>query len=222
MIDTEKRDFMAVMTTIADLYDKTIKPERVAVYWEALKHRGLGDVRAALNKHVQDAERGRFFPLPADVSAQLPAERNPWLDADEAWAMCPKDESVSAAMSGEMAQALGVASDLIAAGDLVAARMAFKAAYTRLMTEAKDKGESPKWFASLGQDKDGRHEAEVKVVQMRNLARPESDQLALPSPQEGEAIPLEQLLDKDPRSDEDIEKGRLAIAKMKESMRMPE
>lgn len=217
MIDSEKRDFIAVMTTIADLYDKNIKPERVTVYWEALKHRDLADVRGALNKHVQDAERGRFFPLPADVSAQLPAERDPWPDAEIAWARCPKDEVSSSAMCDEVAGAYGVARELMLSGDMVAARMAFKAEYTRRVTDAKDAGRLPTWWASLGSDTYEHDAARSQVVEMKNLALPPSEQIALPAPSD-EAISLEYLVDKSAVMGGDPAIARLALAKMKENM----
>lgn len=218
MIDSEKRDFMAVMMTTADLYGRGIKPERVAVYWNALKHRELIDIKGAINAHIQDASRGRFFPLPADVSAQLPAERNLWLDADEAWAMCPKDESASAAMCNEMSQALVVASDLIGDGDMVAARMAFKAAYNRLVGNAKADGKAPKWFPSLGLDKDGRHFAQVKAVEMTNLGLPSADRLALPRPDSEQLVSFDYLCEEAAGRDADPDVARVAISELKKKM----
>lgn len=212
MIDSEKRDFMATMTAIADLYDKTIKPERVAVYWEALKHRELADVQLAINKHVQDAERGRFFPLPADVSAQLPGVVELWPAADEAWAMAPKCESESAPMFPEMAKALNVAMPLIEDGDMVAARMAFKAAYDRSAAPAKASGCQPQWYTSMGHDTEGRHEAEVKTVELKNLGLDKADQLALPAP---EIDGLGVFMLEDANATGDKKKALEAIAKMK-------
>lgn len=194
MIDSEKRDFMTVMTAIADMYDKKIKPERVAVYWEALKHRDIADVRGALNKHVQDAERGRFFPLPADVSAQLPREESLWLGADEAWARCPKSEGASAAMCEEMQCALSVAGVFIEEGDIVAARMTFKDTYNRLVDEAKMLGNKPKWYVSRGCDADGRYAAEAEAVKLTNMALPPGDKLAIPDLSSSETISLDHLL----------------------------
>jgi hypothetical protein len=176
------------------VYDQTKKQvyDKSPLYWEALRHHPIENIRAALNAHVRDPDRGRFFPKPADIEAQLPS-RELWHDAEEAWAMCPKDEHASAAMTDEMAQALGVALDLIRDGDMIAARMAFKSAYTRLVDEAKRAGKAPRWFASLGHDKQGRYEAECKVVEMHNRLLPPEQHRALPAPPD-DAISMNQLL----------------------------
>lgn len=194
MIDNEKNEFLDVINKTADLYDKTIERSRVSVYWEALKHRTLADIKTAINKHVQDSLRGRFFPLPADVSHQLPNELNAWLNANEAWAACPKDEIQSSAMCDEMSQALFIAQDLINDGDMIAARMAFIEYYNRLMDAAKSEGRKPKWFPSYGMDKDLRYKADREIVERKNLALPKSEWLELPQLQGTQQIEFKDLL----------------------------
>jgi len=183
MNTNEKQDFLGVINKTADLYSKNIPSERVSVYWEALKHRTLHDIKTAINRHIQDADRGRFFPLPADVSAQLPNELNAWLNANEAWAACPKDEDQSSAMCDEMSQALFIAQDLINMGDMIAARMAFIEYYNRLMEAAKSEGRKPEWFPSYGFDKEMRYLADRQVIERINLALPHDQNLALPQDQ---------------------------------------
>ena len=217
MNTNEKQEFFDVLTKTADLYSKKIERARVSVYWEALKHRDLTDVRLAINKHVQDAERGRFFPLPADVSAQLPAERDPWPDAEIAWARCPKDEISSSAMCDEVAGAYGVARELMLTGDMVAARMAFKAEYKRRVTDAKDAGRLPTWWASLGSDQHEHDAARSQVVEMKNLALPPSEQIALPSHQEA-TVSLEHLVEESAIRAGNPELAKTALAKIKENM----
>lgn len=187
MIDFDKKEFSNVIKSLKNIPflkspDK-ITPEMVAMYWAALEHRTLSDVKLALNRHIQDADRGRFFPLPADIAAQLPSEANAWLTADEAWATCPKDESVSAAMCDEIGAALGIAADLIGMGDMIAARRAFIDHYNRLANEAKQEGRNAKWWPSLGHDKFGRYKAKVEVVERNNLMLRPSERLALPGPE---------------------------------------
>lgn len=72
--------------------------------------------------------------------------------AEEAWAMIPKDESGSVVWSSEMAEAYGIAAPLLAEGDTIAARMAFREAYARLVAAARDAGRPVDWFPSLGSD----------------------------------------------------------------------
>lgn len=190
----EKQDFFDVMTKTGEIYDKNIKPERVTVYWDALKHRTLNDIKDAINRHVQDADRGRFFPLPADISAQLPNELNAWLSANEAWAACPKDEYSSVAMCEEIGQALHSVQDLIADGDTIAARMAFMEYYKRLVEDAKREGRKPQWFPSYGFDKENRHVVDRKVIEYTNLALPSDQKLALPEPENVKQIEFKDLL----------------------------
>lgn len=183
MMLEEKNEFLAVINKTADLYDKKIERARVSVYWDALKHRTIEDVKTAINRHIQDAERGRFFPLPADVSAQLPNELNAWLSANEAWAVCPKDENTSAAMCPEISSALCIAQDLINDGDMIAARMAFIEHYNRLIGDAKREGRKPQWFPSYGFDKESRYLADKQIIEYTNLGLPDNRKAALPEPE---------------------------------------
>ena len=75
---------------------------------------------------------------------------------EEAWALMPFDESQSVVWSDEMARAFAVAGPLLASGDKVAARMAFKEAYARMVAEARDAGRRVVWTPSLGHDERGR------------------------------------------------------------------
>lgn len=74
---------------------------------------------------------------------------------EEAWAQMPFDESQSVVWTDEMASAFGVALPLLEVGDKIAARMAFKEAYTRLIGESRDAGRPVRWTPSLGFDKNG-------------------------------------------------------------------
>lgn len=90
--------------------------------------------------------------------------------ADEAWAMIPRDEYTTVVMTNEMAEAYGIARPLLDEGDQVAARMAFKEAYARIVDANKRIGATPKWFPSLGQDKEGREVALAEAVRLGRLS----------------------------------------------------
>lgn len=204
------QDFLKILARTADLYGKTITPEKASIYWDAVKHRTIEDIKTAINRHIQDADRGRFFPLPADISHQLPSELNAWLSPNEAWAACPKDESDSAAMCGEMGAALSIAQDLINDGDMIAARMAFIEHYSRLVEEAKQAGAKPEWYPSYGYDKETRYKADKEVVERKNLALPASKKIPLPSPPEHQSISLDDLTQKAQEKDPAPAKESLA------------
>ena len=222
MIESEKGELMAMLKSLLSLplmkAPSEISQDAARMYWAALEHRELVDIRLAINKHIQDPERGRFFPVPADISAQLPSESSLWLDPDEAWAMAPKDENSSSAMCNEIAGALGVARELIDSGDMVAARMAFKAAYKRLVEESKKECRKPKWWASLGHEPAGRHQAEVKAVEMNNLCLPPSERMALPEPEQAGFMSLEYLGEEAAKRTSDPDHAREQCKKLKEML----
>lgn len=90
--------------------------------------------------------------------------------ADEAWSMMPFDERQSVVWSEEMAQAFGICGPLLSQGDKVAARMAFKDAYTRLVAEARDERRPVNWSPSLGHDPRGRDAAIEEAVRKGRLS----------------------------------------------------
>lgn len=104
--------------------------------------------------------------------------------ADEAWAQIPFDEDGSVVWTEEMALAFGVARGLLAEGEKVAARMAFKEAYTRLVSKARDEGVPVKWTPSLGHDKRGRDAVLSDAVAKGRLSYEHAQELSpmLPAP----------------------------------------
>ena len=95
----------------------------------------------------------------ADVVSRLDDGRP---GAEEAWAMLPMTEADTAVWTVEMSQAFGVVVRMIDAGELIPARMAFKEAYTRLVSQARNQGIPNEWHVTLGHDKNGR---EAKIAQ---------------------------------------------------------
>lgn len=88
---------------------------------------------------------------------------------EEAWAMLPRGEEGSCAMTDEIAEAMGIAAPLIAEGDTVAARMAFKEAYAAACARAREAKRPAKWFLSLGSDAAGREAAAIEAVRKGRL-----------------------------------------------------
>lgn len=89
--------------------------------------------------------------------------------AEEAWALCPRDESQTVVWTEQIAEAFGCAEPLLREGDQVAARMAFRERYTELTRDARDRGESAKWVASLGHDSAGRDRVLLQAVEAGRL-----------------------------------------------------
>jgi hypothetical protein len=89
--------------------------------------------------------------------------------AEEAWAMIPKTEADSAVWTTEASQAFGVAIGLLDAGDKVAARMAFKETYNRMVQQARNAGEPCEWHVTLGHDPRGREGVLAQAVEAGRL-----------------------------------------------------
>lgn len=90
----------------------------------------------------------------ADVLERIPSSHP---GVEEAWAIMSKalgNESITIVQTEEMLQAFAVANSL--ADDPIAARMAFKETYVRLVSEARNRRQPAAWSATLGWDAAGR------------------------------------------------------------------
>ena len=103
----------------------------------------------------------------ADILARMDDGRP---GAEEAWAMLPKDEAVTAVWTEEMRDAFAIASPLLDEGDTIAARMAFKEAYLAGIQRAREGAMPPLWSATLGHDPHGRERILLDAVQRGRLA----------------------------------------------------
>lgn len=124
----------------------------------------LNDVLLALSKV---RKRGKHIAL-ADILALLPGQHP---GVEEAWctvSQCLNHEDVSIVWTDQMAGAYGDIRHLT--DDPIAARMAFKEIYGRLIGEANDRGDPPQWRPSLGHDPVGREAALLEAVQKKRLS----------------------------------------------------
>lgn len=162
-----------------------------ALWFRALQPYDLGTVQAAFDAHVRDPERGRFVPTPSDLIAQIDgsATNDGRPGPEEAWAIAlrSRDEAETVVWTAEIAEALGIARPVLAAGDEVGARMSFREAYARLVDAARRQQMPAAWTASLGHDQRLRDVAITAAVGAGRL--PSSDLPRLPGPQ----VPLLQL-----------------------------
>ena len=104
----------------------------------------------------------------ADVISRLDDGRP---GPDEAWAMIPRDESQSVVWTDEMAVAYGVAQPLLAAGEAIAARLAFRECYAQIVTLARCERRAAQWRLSPGRDAASRAQAITDAVEMGRLSR---------------------------------------------------
>lgn len=148
---TEIAKAIVLLTAEYDL--PAFSREKIDMWMRALSKFPPGSVMRATENHLQTC---RFKPQLADIVAGCKAlVGGEWLGAEEAWARMPKSEMDSAMLTDEIAQAIAIVAPMMANGDYIAARMAFKDAYTRLVDQAKIDGRAPVYFPSFGTDKAG-------------------------------------------------------------------
>lgn len=126
-------------------------------------------------------ERPDFAPTPNGIAARCTLlDGRP--DENEAWAVAltSQDEAETIIWTDEMAGAFNLARPLLAAGDEIGARMAFKDAYKRLVGDARALNRPANWSVSAGWDAGRRQIAVEKAVVAGLLAGPQPH-LALPN-----------------------------------------
>lgn len=164
MTPANKPEFLAVLSrTFRTLRQPVPDPEIMNVWWTKLEAFPLEAVAQAFSKHLDVSE---FAPTPAAILKHLPKESDSRPDANEAWAISlrGRDERETVVWTQECAQAFGVASPVLESGDETGARMAFKAAYERLVERARAEGRPVQWIASLGHDPDLREAVIAEAV----------------------------------------------------------
>lgn len=177
MLDHDKREFSNIIDAVLPIYRMEASKNTKRLWWEVLKRHSMADVSAAFGEHV--ARNGKTI-TPADIN-NLIAAANPdgRPGADEAWAMMPyQDEASSVVMTEEMAEAFGIAREV---DDKNGARMAFRDAYNRIVERNKRAGIPPKWFPSLGDDKQGREIVLTEAVRLGRITQAQAAKM-LPPP----------------------------------------
>lgn len=91
--------------------------------------------------------------------------------ADEAWAtaIMAKDEAATVVWTAETAKSYWSASSLLEGGDKVGARMAFREAYEREVSNARQDGKPIKWEATLGTDPYQREQAIKRAAELNQI-----------------------------------------------------
>lgn len=183
MESNDKKLFLQMLTKAMGAYGKPLPDAGIIGAWmDVLAPYPLSVIEMAFAAYCD--ENGEFAPVPAGI-----AKRCKMMDGrpgpEEAWAMLPGDESQSASWTEEMAQAWGVALPLIQDGDRIAARMAFKESYAKLVTEARDQKRPIKWSMSFGDDKNSRQTALADAVRLKRMPLDSAIALLPPDAAEG-------------------------------------
>jgi hypothetical protein len=183
----DKRAFKDALDLAFETVGKPLPSAGVlTVFWASLEAHPLDAVLRAISKHVKVSE---FAPSPAAILKHLPAESDGRPDANEAWAISlrSRDERDTVVWTQECAEAFAICSSVLEGGDEVGARMAFKAAYERLVECSRAAGKPVQWIKSLGHDPDLREAAIVEAVRVGRLQLADARTVlpALAAPEEG-------------------------------------
>ena len=145
-----KQQFKTRLDDLYELYGKDSPSPVVLQQWlDALQNYDMETIHKALLYLVK---HDKFLPKPADVIGLI-GQFDGRPTSDEAWAiaMNQSDEEASVTTNDEIMLALSYgASDLIAHGDVMAARLAFRDSYNRVVIESRDIGKPLKWWVSVG------------------------------------------------------------------------
>lgn len=151
-------EFTETILPVYELYDKDLSDGAIRIMFALLEPYSILEVKKALANHMREV---KFPPKPADIIGQIEkVNHGGRLGSDEAWGLALKamDENASVELNDEIAEAKNASDYIFREGDKVGARMAFKAAYDRIVADHRGKGIQVNWFKSLGFDVDSRSE----------------------------------------------------------------
>jgi hypothetical protein len=94
---------------------------------------------------------------------------------EEAWAMVPRDETVSVVWTEEVARAWGVALPLLEEGNYQAAQAVFHEAYAKDIVDARMRRDPIQWVPSLGSDAAARERVLRDAVAQGRLTAAHAD-----------------------------------------------
>jgi len=181
--------FGRLLAGVFEVYNRpTPSAEAMSVWWRILQPYPIEAVSQVFGQYTRSEPK--FPPTPAQILVMLgegSGDNRP--EADEAWAIALRatDEAATVVWTDEIAQAMAAARPVLAAGDEVGARMAFRAAYNRLVSDARGARRPVQWTASLGHDPEQRQRALEQAVQAQLLPAPTVAAL-LSAPEEPEPV----------------------------------
>lgn len=181
MTPDEKEAFTGVLAAIFQSNHKPLPNAQVLrIWWAKLESFSLADVTSALYLHLDVSAQA---PTIADILKFLRTKGGVHPEADEAWAIAVRaaDEQETVVWTDQIAEGWVIAKSVFDRGDEVGARMAFKAAYVRLVARANAMGQLVCWRISYGSDRERRQQAAEKAVREGRL-RAEQIRDVLPPP----------------------------------------
>ena len=166
------QQFSALLEDCAEVLGRQ-KPtgRQIALFFGIVNAYPLHEIKKSIEAHLKDADRGRFFPVPADLIKHIESGVSGGITADEAWAIAIKstDESATVVWTSDIAKAWSASAPIMRIGDEVGARMAFKGAFDRISKEYASTGVRSEWIVSEGFDKNCRAHAIQEAIELGRL-----------------------------------------------------
>jgi hypothetical protein len=149
-VKTDFIPFCELWTATHDIMPagKVFKQHHMEIIFKDLITFDFEIVRQAINHHRRTK---KFAPAPYDIIELISKTRPQHIGAEEAWSIANAlyDEGATVCITDEIIAAYSASSAVL---DKVAARMIFKEKYSELIKNANP----PRWWVSIGTDKDKR------------------------------------------------------------------
>jgi hypothetical protein len=162
------------LTIMAEAFGETLTEQRQEIYCAGLADLPYDRLQIAFRRARYEL---KWFPKLAELrelggaAAGLAVDGRP--GPEEAWARMPKGEHMeddSVVWCEEERIAYGACRSLLADGDQIGARMAFKERYQKELAEARSEGRPVQWTMSVGYDVDRRLTTLATAVQEKRMS----------------------------------------------------
>lgn len=190
----QKPEFVQLIKETMLAYGKPLQEAAILnAWWKELTPFPLHIVMVAIDNYR--AEQSDFAPVPNAIAMRcrlMDGRPGP----EEAWALAltSRDEEATVVWTWECAEAYAIATPIMALGDEIGARMAFREAYVRMVADARATGRAAVWQVSAGWDKKRRVEA-IEQAQKAGLLEAPKVIALLSYEEKPEGLPASQQLE---------------------------
>ena len=67
MQESDKREFASLLQATMDVYNKDISTDVIKIWWLAMSHFPIEQIKVGLSKYITSPDYGKFPPKPADI-----------------------------------------------------------------------------------------------------------------------------------------------------------
>lgn len=168
MMQDDLETMCAHIRATAETFGQQLSPQATLMMAADLEGFGLQAVTGALARVRRECTRLNL----REVLDKL-AQAGGWLSSDEAWAVAieAQDERATVVWTLEAAKAFQEAKPLLDMGDKIGARMAFKGAYERCVSQAMSEGQRPEVLPCYGHDANARESAITKAIAQGRISQ---------------------------------------------------